>query len=95
MNDDATNPDPNIRLDRGGWISGPCIGPDREIPRLDVPMTGALLREMHPAWTIIRDESLGAWTAERTRGSEVHFLAAVEAWELALKIKAAELGDKT
>lgn len=25
MNDPSTNPDPNVRLDRGGWISGPSL----------------------------------------------------------------------
>src|SRR5258707_11193264 len=73
-----------------GWISGTCGGgPAGEIPRLDMPMTGPLLREMYPGWTITRDELLGAWTAERRDGTAVHFLAAIEAWELALKIRAA------
>ncbi len=65
------------------------------VPSLDTPMTGDLLRDLYPAWTITRDEVFGVWQAERRRGSEVRFLAAVEAWELALKIKAAALGDKT
>jgi hypothetical protein len=89
VNDDPTNPDPNVRLDRGQWISGPCYEPDDEIPRLDMPMTGALLADLYPDWEISRDEVFGVWQAERRRGSEVHFLAAVEAWELGLKIKAA------
>jgi hypothetical protein len=59
------------------------------IPLMDQPMTGALLREMYPAWTIERNP-LGVWTAERTHGTAVRFLAATEAWELGLKIKAAE-----
>jgi hypothetical protein len=25
MNDDPTNPDPNVRLDLGAWLSGPCL----------------------------------------------------------------------
>ena len=25
MNDDPTNPDPNVRLDIGQWISGACL----------------------------------------------------------------------
>jgi hypothetical protein len=123
VNDDPTNPGPNVRLDRGGWISGPCLdseswqcagcggqfignrtpddlcgpciahrlaGPAGEIPRLDVPMTLALLAELHPGWTIVRDEAVGAWTGERRRGSELHFVAALEGWELSLKIRAAE-----
>lgn len=33
MNDDPTNPGPNVRLDRGGWISGPCLDmPERTEP---------------------------------------------------------------
>jgi hypothetical protein len=59
------------------------------IPALDMPMTGAILRDMYPAWTITRNETLGVWQAERAEGTKVHYLAAVEAWELALKIKAA------
>jgi hypothetical protein len=94
VNDDPTNPDPNVRIDYGGWISGPCIEPDGDIPRLDMMMTGDLLREMYPDWTITRDEVFGVWQAEKRDGSAVHFLAAVQAWELAAKIKAT-LGDKT
>jgi hypothetical protein len=71
-----------------GWISGTSGA--EEIPRPDMPMTGDLLREMYPDWTITRDDSLGAWTAERLDGTEVRFLAAVEAWQLGLKIRAAE-----
>jgi hypothetical protein len=90
VNDDPTNPDPNVRLDYGGWISGPCIEPDAEpIPLMDTSMTGDLLREMYPAWTIERNP-LGVWTAEQTAGTEIRYLVARQAWELAAKIKAAE-----
>src|SRR5258706_4614898 len=77
-------------------LCGPCIAHRlaEPIPRLDVPMTGALLSELHPGWTIVRDESLGAWTGERRRGSELHFLAAIEGWELSLKIKTAEQAEQ-
>jgi len=67
--------------------------PVEEIPRLDTPMTGDLLAEMYPDWEITRDEVFGVWQAERRRGSEVHFLAAVEAWQLGLKIRAAEASN--
>jgi hypothetical protein len=78
-----------------GWLSGTCgAGPDGAIPLLDMPATGDLLREMYPGWTITRDEALGAWTAEKRDGNELHFLAAIEAWELSLKIKAAEQAEQ-
>jgi hypothetical protein len=63
-------------------------GPDSEIPVMDMPMTGDLLREMYPDWTIALNETLGVWTAEQATGSEVRYLVARRAWELALKIKA-------
>jgi hypothetical protein len=59
------------------------------IPLMDMAMTGAMLAEMYPAWTI-EQNPLGVWTAEQATGSEVRYLVARRAWELALKIKAAE-----
>jgi hypothetical protein len=78
-----------------GWISGTCgTGPDSEIPRMTMAMTGALLAEMYPDWTISRTPG-GVWCAEHTEGTSVHFLAADQAWQLGLKIRAAELGGKS
>jgi hypothetical protein len=77
-------------LDRG-WVSG--TSGTEEIPLMDVPMTGALLAEMYPAWTIERNP-LGVWTAELISGSEVRYLVAAEAWQLGLKIKAAEQAEQ-
>jgi hypothetical protein len=59
------------------------------IPLMDMAMTGAMLREMYPAW-VIEQNLLGVWTAEQTTGSEVRYLVAKRAWELAAKIEAAE-----
>jgi hypothetical protein len=56
---------------------------------MDTQMTGAMLREMYPAWTIERNP-LGVWTAEQATGSEVRYLVARRAWELAAKIEHAE-----
>jgi hypothetical protein len=61
---------------------------------MDMPMTGALLREMYPDWTITLNETLGVWTAEQATGSEVRYLVARHAWELALKIKAAGQAER-
>jgi len=71
-----------------GWISG--TSGTEEIPLMDMPMTGDLLAEMYPDWTIALNETLGVWTAEQATGSEVRYLVARRAWELGLKIKAAE-----
>jgi hypothetical protein len=62
---------------------------------LRMPVTGAILRRMYPGWDIIREPAIGAWTAEKRDGSSVRFLAAVAAWELGLKIKAAESDDES
>jgi hypothetical protein len=71
------------------YLEDEVSDPAGEIPRLDTPMTGALLRDLYPGWEISRDEVFGVWQAERRRGSEVHFLAATEPWELERKIRAA------
>jgi hypothetical protein len=73
-----------------GWVSGTCGHPDDEIPRLTADGAAAQLRELHPGWTIGRNELLGVWTAEQTDGTEVRFLVAPEAWELEAKIRKAE-----
>ena len=80
-----------------GWLSG-TSGTERSYPHPDdpppdMPVTAAVLRAMYRDWEIIRDERLGAWTAERRDGNGLHFIAAVQAWELGLKIKAAESDD--
>src|SRR5260370_41899127 len=70
-----------------GWISGTCGGgPAGEIPRLDMPMTGPLLREMYPSWAIPPDAPLGAWTAEPPRGTPPHFPPPIEGLGLAPQI---------
>jgi len=33
VNDDPTNPDPNVRPDSGAWISGPCLDGPGVLPR--------------------------------------------------------------
>jgi hypothetical protein len=66
--------------DEGGWISGPS---------LDLPLTGDALRRTFPLWQIGRTPG-GVWTAERTDGTAMRFLAADTSRELIDKIVAAE-----
>jgi hypothetical protein len=68
------------------YLEDEVSDPAEEIPQLDMQMTGAMLAEMYPAWTIERNP-LGVWTAELISGSEVRYLVAEQAWELALKIR--------
>jgi hypothetical protein len=76
-----------------GWVSG--TSGTEEIPVMDMPMTGDLLRETYRDWTIALNESLGVWTAEQATGSEVRYLVARRAWELAAKIEQAERDEKS
>jgi hypothetical protein len=63
------------------------------IPLMDMAMTGAMLRQLHPGWTI-EQNPLGVWAAEQATGSEVRYLVARRAWELEAKIRAAEQAEQ-
>lgn len=88
-NHPSDTPDPNVRHDIGGWISGPSLpGPgDTVTELLD------RLRSEHPGWQIhAHPLGLGLWTAEHRSegGRSVHYLVAYSGEELADKLAAAE-----
>ena len=86
MNDLPTDddPDPNVRHDIGGWISGPCL--DEPLPGPLTPYAARWAIEVHPA-------GLAVWTATRVRGTETRCIVAPGAAELAAKLEAAEAED--
>ncbi len=57
-------------------------------------MIGELIRVYGPRGWEIRHDAPGVWTAERRRGTEIRFLAAVSAVALAVKIGRAEREEK-
>ena len=93
-NHPSDTPDPNVRHDIGGWISGPSLpGPgDTVTELLD------RLRSEHPGWQIhAHPLGLGLWTAEHRSegGRSVHYLVAYSGEELADKPAAAAGGAVT
>jgi hypothetical protein len=82
------NPDPNVRADVGGWISGPCL-PAPENPAALL----AQIRADHPAWTIHGNPAgLGLWTAEHRSedGRSIHYIVTRTGTELAARLAAVD-----
>jgi hypothetical protein len=48
VNDDPTNPGPNVRHDYGGWISGPCL----DVPEHTEPVAAG---DVQPGDTVLID----------------------------------------
>jgi hypothetical protein len=80
-------PDPHVRADAGGWISGPCLPLEALIPAADPGWE--LLQPYRGQWDIERyPGGLLVWSAVRRSadGHHVHALVAHSAEELAGKL---------
>jgi hypothetical protein len=78
--------DDRVRLDRGGWISGPCL-PE------PLPGSVAWLTAMFSEWDIkVRPGGLDVITAEHRSadGRSIRYIVASTAGELARKLETAE-----
>jgi hypothetical protein len=89
MQDRTDQPDPNVRHDIGGWISGPSL--DEPLPDPDEEdELEAMLRAAGADWQISRP--LGLWGAlwRSDDGRHTRYLVAPTAAELAEKIARVE-----
>lgn len=80
-----------IFRDLGGWISGPCLDPER----LPAPVSAdGLMSRFGGRWEIeVRPGGLDVLTAVRRRGTETRMIGARTAEELAARLEVVDKGD--